>query len=81
MQNYFLLINPFAYSALTRRNLIPYAHAFRRPGERPHTRRLGLILLLFALSLPVYAQEFVPEQVVFPITDFKPDIKDLAPFP
>ena len=29
------------------------------------------------------AQEFVPEQVVFPITDFKPDIKQvalLAPF-
>ena len=28
----------------------------------------------------MYAQEFVPEQVVFPITDFKPDIEDLAPF-
>ena len=26
------------------------------------------------------AQEFVPERVVFPITDFKPDIKHLAPF-
>jgi hypothetical protein len=28
----------------------------------------------------VYAQEFVPEQVVFPITDFKPDIRYVAPF-
>jgi len=27
----------------------------------------------------MYAQEFVPEQVVFPITDFKPDIWRLAP--
>lgn len=60
MENYFLLINPFA-------------------SERAHTRRLGSILLLFALSLPMYAQEFVPEQVVFPITDFKPEIKYLAP--
>jgi hypothetical protein len=39
-----------------------------------------LIGLLVALALPVCAQEFVPEHVVFPITDFKPDIKHLAPF-
>lgn len=38
------------------------------------------MLLLFALAITGYAQEFVPEQVVFPITDFKPDIKYLAPF-
>jgi len=38
------------------------------------------LLLLFALALPVYAQEFVPEHVVFPITDFKPDITHLAAF-
>jgi len=38
------------------------------------------MLLLFALALPLCAQEFVPEHVVFPITDFKPDIKHLAPF-
>lgn len=38
------------------------------------------MLLLFALALPVYAQEFVPERVVFPITDFKPaDIRYIAP--
>jgi len=41
---------------------------------------LLLINLLATLALPVFAQEFVPEQVVFPITDFKPDIKRLAPF-
>jgi len=28
----------------------------------------------------LFAQEFVPEHVIFPITDFKPDIKHLAPF-
>jgi hypothetical protein len=38
------------------------------------------MLLLFALALPVCAQHLVPQQVVFPITDFKPDIKRLAPF-
>lgn len=38
------------------------------------------MLLLFALAGPVYAQEFVPEHVVFPITDFKPDIRYVAPF-
>ena len=38
------------------------------------------IVLLFAFWLPVHAQEFDPEQVVFPITDFKPDIQFLAPF-
>lgn len=37
------------------------------------------ILLLFAFATPVCAQEFVPEQVVLPIADFKPDIKYLAP--
>ena len=67
MQNYFVLIHLFA-------------NAFPRPSERLHARRLGVILLLFALALPVYAQEFVPEHVVFPITDFKPDIEYLAPF-
>lgn len=38
------------------------------------------MLLLFAIALPVCAQEFVPEHVVFPITDFRPDVGHLAPF-
>jgi len=38
------------------------------------------LLLWFAITLPVCAQELVPEQVVFPVTDFKPNIKHLAPF-
>lgn len=38
----------------------------------------GPILILFVLTFPLWGQEFVPEQVVFPITDFKPDIKHLA---
>ena len=32
------------------------------------------VLLLFVVDLSVCAQEFIPEQVVFPITDFKPEI-------
>jgi hypothetical protein len=32
-----------------------------------------------ALALPVCAQEFVPERVVFPITDFTPVISNFAP--
>jgi hypothetical protein len=80
VQNYFLLINLFAGSAFSRQDLIPRPYTFPRASERLHARRLGPILLLFALALPVCAQEFVPERVVFPITDFKPDIEHLAPF-
>lgn len=77
MLNYFLLINLLTGSALSRQ---PRPYAFAGPGEGLRAPRLGLILLLFALALPVCAQEFVPEHVVFPITDFKPDIQHLAPF-
>jgi hypothetical protein len=59
---------------------LPRPYAFPRPSERLRARRLGPILVLFAGALAVNAQEFVPEQVVFPITDFKPDIMYLAPF-
>jgi len=79
VQNYFLLIDLFAGSALGRQGLIPRPYAFPRRSEGLHARRLWPVLLLFALALPVCAQEFVPEHVVFPITDFKPDIKHLAP--
>jgi hypothetical protein len=79
VKKHFLLINLFAGSALSRQDLIPRPYAFPRPNARLHARRLGPVLLLFALALPVYAQELVPEHVVFPITDFKPDIKHLAP--
>ncbi|MGB8918654.1 MAG: serine protease [Candidatus Sulfotelmatobacter sp.] len=79
MQNYFPLIDLFAGSALGRQGPIPRPYAFPRRSEGLHARRLWPVLLLFALALPVCAQEFVPEHVVFPITDFKPDIKHLAP--
>ncbi len=79
MQNYFLLINLFAGASI-RQDLIPCPYAFPRPSERLHARRLVPLFLLLALVLPVYAQEFVPEHVVFPITDFKPDIENLTPF-
>jgi hypothetical protein len=80
VQNYFLLINLFAGSSPSSHDPLPRPYAFRRRSERLRARRLGPIFLLFALALPVYAQEFVPEHVVFPITDFKPDIKHLSPF-
>ncbi len=80
MQNYLLLLNLFASTALSGQHLIPRPFAFPRPSERLHARTLGPMLLLFALAGPVYAQEFVPEHVVFPITDFKPDIRYVAPF-
>ena len=72
MQNYFLLVNLLAGTALSRQDLISRPHAF--------ARRLGRIFLLFAFAFPVNAQEFIPGDVVFPITDFKPDVNHLAPF-
>lgn len=79
MRNYFPLINLPAGSARSRQDRIPGRYAFARPIDI-HARRFGRLFLLFALSFPVCAQEFVPEKVVFPITDFKPDILHLAPF-
>lgn len=83
MVNYFSLISLLAGSELSKQELLPRPYAFARNSERIYSRRLGftfLLFALFALVLPVYAQEFVPEHVVFPITDFKPDIKHLALF-
>ena len=77
VQNYFLLINPFAGFALSTQDLIPCRYAFPRPSERFHARRLGAILLLFALSLPVYAQEFIPERVFFPSRTSSPTLSIL----
>jgi hypothetical protein len=78
--NYFLLINLPAGSARSRQDLIPRPYAFASLSEGLRALRLGPMLLLFVLALPVCAQEFIPEQVVFPIADFKPDLKYLAPF-
>jgi len=80
MPNYFLLISVLAGSAQSRQDLISRPYAFANPAESLHALKLWPVLLLFALALPMCAQEFVPEHVVFPITDFKPDIKHLAPF-
>ena len=68
-----------ADSSVSRQYLIPRPNNFTHPSTRLDGRRLGPILLLFALVLPVCAQEFAPEHTVFPITDFKPDIKHLVP--
>jgi hypothetical protein len=75
---YFLLINLLA-SVLSREDLISRPYVFTRRGEVLHALRLWPILVLLSLALPLCAQEFVPEHVVFPITDFKPDIEHLAP--
>ena len=47
------------------------------PGSE--TNREG-VPLEARFALPAFAQEFVPGQVIFPITDFKPDINYLAAF-
>lgn len=80
MLNYFLLIKALAGASLSRQDLIHRPNAFARPSEGLHGPRLWPILLSFVLALPLCAQEFVPEHVVFPITDFKPDINHLDPF-
>ncbi len=79
MLHYFVH-NQLGCSAPSRQDLIPCPHAFGHSSEGFRAPRLWPILLLFALALPLCAQEFVPERVVFPITDFKPDIRHPAPF-
>ncbi len=37
------------------------------------------LFILFAIVQPMFGQVFVPEQTVFPITDFKPDIEHFLP--
>jgi hypothetical protein len=78
--NYFLPNNLLAGSAASSQDRIHRPGDIPRPGEGLTARILGAMLLLFALGLPMCAQEFAPDHVVFPITDFKPDIKHLAPF-
>ena len=78
MQSHFVLISPVAGSESSRQDLLPRRYAIPRSSERPLPRRLGAILLLFAATFPLFAQEFVPEHIVFPITDFWPEIKTLG---
>ena len=62
----------------TGQNLIPRSYAFVRTRTRLRAQRNGLVLLLLVYAPSTHAQEFIPEQVVFPITDFKPDIRFAA---
>jgi hypothetical protein len=78
--NYFLLIRLLAGSELSRQQVYSRFCALARLSETLRVPRLGPILLVFALTLPVCAQEFIPEQVVFPIADFKPYVYNLLPF-
>jgi hypothetical protein len=58
----------------------------RRPASLSNGDDLGMRSLIFALGFAIAlivnpsasAQKFVPAQVVFPITDFKPDLVHLA---
>jgi hypothetical protein len=38
------------------------------------------VLMVLVLTSSLRAQEFVPEEVVVPITDFKPDLRTFSPF-
>jgi len=77
--NYFTLIHLLAGSLRSNRDFVHRAHSVVRLCAGSLAKRIGAILFLVAFALRLYAQEFVPEKVVFPITDFKPDIKRLAP--
>lgn len=50
------------------------------PTGSHHRRTWGLVFFVLVLAVQVFAQKFVPEHVVFPITDFKPDLTNIAPF-
>jgi hypothetical protein len=71
LQNYFFLVHRFADSVRYGQRPKP---CFHQPAKRLNARRLASFLL-FTLALPSYAQAFAPEQVVFPITGFKLEIK------
>ena len=80
MQNHLLTTTMLAASALGGQSLFSHRHIPPPRSGRLDVRKLGPVLLLFVLAISVCAQEFVPEHVVFPISDFKPDIKHLAAF-
>ncbi|HVN20758.1 MAG TPA: hypothetical protein VMU05_18365 [Dongiaceae bacterium] len=65
-------------SALRRRGLNRLTYTIAGATERANCRRFSLALLVCAISVSACAQEFTPEQIVFPITDFKPEIQLLA---
>jgi hypothetical protein len=74
-----MFIHPRCINQPAGRQRIYRSHGFAQGnGYKLRALRLGFVLLLAAAALPVYAQDFVPERVVFPIGDFKPDIKRLA---
>ena len=64
-------------SALRRKGLNHRNYTFADAAERANQRFI-LALLVCAISVSACAQEFTPDQVVFPIRDFKPEIKLLA---
>lgn len=79
--SYFPLINLFALSSHSRQNvaLSSYGAARRSYVDARKWRGTLFIFAIMTLALPVCAEEFIPERVVFPITDFKPDIEHFAP--
>jgi len=76
MRNYFLLSVLDQMSALGKQK---YLYTIFLTSTKKHAVKLVFIHLLLAVSLSAFAQDFAPDRVVFPITDFKPDLKLLAP--
>jgi len=76
--NYLFLINSQTGAPISRRDLVRNTCGPARHRGEHYWLTLGIALVLFSLALPLCAQELAPEQVVVPITDFKPDIKHLA---
>ena len=71
-------IQSFTQSELTRQNCPAHGPVSLRKG-RPKIPTLGILFLIMVVGRVAYSQNFVPGEVVFPITDFKPDVKHLSP--
>jgi hypothetical protein len=78
--NHWLRITPLAGSGRSEQEQTLRSEIAGRLGRGLCSPGLWALLLLFGIAFPLFSQEFVPEKVVFPITDFKPDVKRLTPF-
>lgn len=79
MRNHFCLSILLGKSTDSRTNRTNPSRVFLHTRREILRFRLGQILFLFSLATMAPGQEFVPERSVFPITDFKPEIRILAP--
>jgi len=76
-----LLSSHQAHGLDTRRqDFMPYHYILRSSRKQFCLRRVSPLLFLFASGLSMCAQEFVPEQSIFPITDYKTNMEVFMPF-